>query len=217
MIGEPMEETEKLFDAIVHGQADEAKQLVEKVISLGLDAERILDQYLIPAMEEVGLRFERNEYYIPDLLISAQAMKFAMEVLKPQMTGRGLKPVGRVALGTVRGDLHDIGKNLVGSMLEGNGFEVVNCGVDVHQEEFVRVVREEKINILGLSALLTTTMVNMQSVIEELERAGLRDSVKVIIGGAPVTQGFAEKIGADGYSDNANGAVTLAKQLILGY
>ncbi|MCP5103584.1 MAG: cobalamin-binding protein [bacterium] len=203
-----------LYDAVVDGKIDEAGTLTRQALDTGSDAGTILNQSLVPAMAEVGERFERNEYYIPNMLIAAQAMKTAMEILKPAMVNSGVEPVAGVAIGTIKGDLHDIGKNLVAAMLEGNGFEVFNLGMDVTPGQFVSAVKEHKVNIIAISALLTTTMINMKAVIDALEGEGLRQGVKVIIGGAPVTGAYADEIGADGFSDNANSAVMLAKQLL---
>jgi 5-methyltetrahydrofolate--homocysteine methyltransferase len=208
-----MEDLSKLYEAVVDGRIDEAGALTNEALNTGHDASMILNQTLVPAMGEVGDRFERNEYFIPNMLIAAEAMKTAMEVLKPSLGTSGLEPVGSVAIGTVKGDLHDIGKNLVASMLEGNGFRVVNLGMDVEPEAFVNAVKEENVNIIAMSALLTTTMSVMKEVVEALKREGLRDRVKIIVGGAPITPEYAEEIGANGCSDNANGAVSLAKQL----
>ena len=166
------------------------------------------------AMEEVGRRFEQQEAFVPELLMAGRAMKGALEILKPAMQGEVSSQLGRIVIGTVKGDLHDIGKNLVGSMLEGCGFEVINLGTDVSASQFVETVRDNAVDILGMSALLTTTMSYMEEVIDALKTAGLREKVKVIVGGAPVTEEFARQIGADGYSENANAAVFLAKSLI---
>src|ERR1041384_5425439 len=163
-------------------------------------------------MDEVGRRFEANEYFVPELLISARAMKSALELIRPLLNARGDKPLGRVAIGTVRGDLHDIGKNLVASLLEGGGFEVIDLGVNVSPETFISTIREKNANIIAMSALLTTTMPAMKITIEAFKQAGVRDKVKVLIGGAPITQKYADEIGADGYSENAVGAVALAKR-----
>lgn len=211
-----MEDLSKLYNAVVEGKIDEAGMLTRQVLDTGCDAGTILNRSLVPAMAEVGTRFERNEYYIPNMLAAAQAMKTAMEILKPSMKSLGVEPVGSVAIGTIKGDLHDIGKNLVAFMLEGNGFEVFNLGMDVPPEQFVSAVKEHKVNIIAMSALLTTTMINMRDVLDALEREGLRDRVKVMIGGAPITRDYADEIGADGFSDNANGAVLLAKKLVPG-
>jgi len=165
-------------------------------------------------MDEVGRRFECSEYFVPELLISARAMKGALELIRPLLTARGDQPVGRVAIGTVRGDLHDIGKNLVASLLEGGGFEVIDLGVNVSPEKFIATIKEKNANIVAMSALLTTTMPAMKTTIEALKQAGVREQVKVLIGGAPITQKYADEIGADGYSENAVGAVALAKRAV---
>lgn len=209
-----MDDLSILYDAVVEGKIDEAGALTTRALDTGTDAETILNRSLVPAMQEVGERFERNEYYIPNMLVAAQAMKTAMEILKPSMAISDVKPVGSVAIGTIKGDLHDIGKNLVASMLEGNGFKVFNLGMDVEVERFVAAVNEHKVDIIAISALLTTSMITMKEVITALHREGLRDKVKVIIGGAPITRAYADEIGADGCSDNANGAVNLVKQLV---
>jgi 5-methyltetrahydrofolate--homocysteine methyltransferase len=164
-------------------------------------------------MNEVGRRFECDEYYVPELLLSARAMKGSLELLRPLLAASGAQPVARVVIGTVKGDLHDIGKNLVSSMLEGGGFEVVDLGTDVTPEKFIEAIKQHRANIVALSALLTVTMPMMKQTIEALKQASLRDQVKVIVGGAPVTGEYAESIGADGYSESATGAVALARQL----
>jgi corrinoid protein of di/trimethylamine methyltransferase len=187
---------------------------VTSAIEAGTDPQEILNQYMIPAMDEVGRRFETNEYFVPELLIAARAMKGALEIIKPRLTATGAKPIGKVAIGTVKGDLHDIGKNLVAAMLEGGGFEIIDLGVDVTPEKFIGAVKEKGANVIALSALLTTTMPSMKTTIEGLKEAGVRSQVKVIIGGAPVTQKYADEIGADGYSDNASAAVALARKLV---
>jgi methylmalonyl-CoA mutase cobalamin-binding domain/chain len=169
---------------------------------------------MIPAMDEMGRRFETGDCFVPELLIAARAMKAALELIRPLLAARGAEPVGRVLIGTIKGDLHDIGKNLVASMLEGAGFEVVDLGVDVGPDRVLAEMQTRKADLVALSALLTTTMPYMKTVIEELRKAGVREQVKVIVGGAPVTQRFADEIGADGYSDNANGAVSLARRLV---
>ncbi len=174
----------------------------------------LVTEYMIPAMNEVGRRFECNEYFVPELLLAARAMKAALEPLRPLLAASGVQPAGRVVIGTVKGDLHDIGKNLVASMLEGGGFEVIDLGVNVSPEQFVAKLKETNANILAMSALLTTTMPAMKTTIEALKQAGLRDRVKVLVGGAPVTQRYADEIGADGYSETAAGAVPLAKRVL---
>ncbi len=208
-----MEDLKALYDAIVDGNAARAKALTQTALNDNVDPQDILNRYMIPAMDEVGRRFEINEYFVPELLISARAMKGALELIKPRLTATGAKPIGRVAIGTVKGDLHDIGKNLVAAMLEGGGFEIIDLGVDVTPEKFISAVRERGADIIALSALLTTTMPSMKTTIEGLKEAGVRARVKVIIGGAPVTQKYADEIGADGYSDNASSAVALARKL----
>ncbi|MCK4765261.1 MAG: corrinoid protein [Candidatus Aminicenantes bacterium] len=211
-----MADLSKLYDAVVAGRIEAAGTLTRRALSGGSAPGTILNESLVPAMAEVGARFGRNEYYIPDMLISAEAMKTAMGILQPALVTAGVEPVGSVAIGTIKGDLHDIGKNLVAAMLEGNGFQVFNLGMNVAPEQFAAAVKEHEVDLIAISALLTTTMINMKEVIDILDREGLREQVKVIIGGAPVTPDYAEKIGADGFSDNANGAVNLTKQLISG-
>lgn len=203
-----------LYTAILEGDAPTAKSMAEQAVAEGVDAQSLLSEYMIPAMDEVGRLFEENEYFVPELLISARAMKAALEVLRPQLVGSGVKPVGRVVIGTVRGDLHDIGKNLVAAMLEGGGFEVIDLGVDVPPEKFIEAVKEKGAQVVAMSALLTTTMPGMKTTIEAIKEAGLKDQVKVMIGGAPVTQTYADSIGADGFSDNASGAVRVARSLV---
>lgn len=203
-----------LYDAIVNGNAKAARAVTQQALDEGMDPQTLLDGTMIPAMDEVGKRFERNEYFVPELLIAARAMKSALELLKPLLAAKGAEPVGKVAIGTVKGDLHDIGKNLVAAMLEGGGFEVIDLGVDVTPEKFISAVKERGAQVVALSALLTTTMSNMKGTIDALSEAGVRDQVKVIIGGAPVTQRFADEIGADGFSDNASGAVQMARKLV---
>lgn len=204
----------QISQAIVDGKLELAQELVGKAIESGMDAQSIIDDYLTAGMAEIGQRFQDRKAFVPNLLMSARAMKGALEVLKPHMSGRVESHVGTVVIGTVKGDLHDIGKNLVASMFEGCGFEVINLGVNITADRFVEAVRTEQADILCLSALLTTTMNYMKTVIEAVEQAGLRDRVKIMVGGAPVNQLFADQIGADGYSDNANSAVLKAKELI---
>lgn len=209
-----MNENARLFDCIVAGDAKGARALTEAALADKVDPNLLLNEQMIPAMKDVGKRFEAGEYFVPDLLTSARAMKASLELLRPLLASGGAKPVGRVAIGTVKGDLHDIGKNLVAAMLEGGGFEVVDLGVDVSAEKIIETIRTRHVNLVAISALLTTTMASMKSVIDEIARAGLRSEVKIIVGGAPLTQKFAEQIGADGYSDNANGAVELSRRLL---
>ena len=207
-------ELAQLHAAVLTGDARLAVRVVQAALAAGADPEGLVTGSMIPAMTEVGRRFEEGEYFVPELLIAARAMKGALEILRPLLTARGIEPVGRVVIGTVKGDLHDIGKGLVGSMLQGGGFEVVDLGVDVAPDRFIASAQEAGADVIALSALLTTTMLGMRRVVELLERDGLRSRFKVIIGGAPVTRQFAQSIGADGYSDTASGAVALARQLV---
>jgi 5-methyltetrahydrofolate--homocysteine methyltransferase len=200
-----------LQDAVINGNANIAQTVTAQALAEGIDPLELVNGYLVPAMAEVGRRFETNEYFVPELLIAARAMKAALTLIRPLLVARGEKPAGRVVIGTVKGDLHDIGKNLVVSLLEGGGFEVVDLGANVSPERFIAAIREKDIRIVAMSALLTTTMPAMKSTIEALKAAGLRPKVKVLVGGAPVTQQYADEIGADGYSANAVGAVALAK------
>lgn len=205
---------EELKQAVLEGEDEKTRELAEKAIKNGIEPSKILNDALIPAMEIVGKEYEEGKRYIPEMLISAEAMKAAMEVLRPVFVETGVKFKGKVVIGTVEGDLHDIGKNLVAMMLEGAGFEVIDLGVEVPAARFVQAVREHRPDVLGISALLTTTMVHMPDVIEALREAGLRDEVKIIVGGAPVTQEYAEKIGADAYAPDAAAAVEVVKRLI---
>jgi 5-methyltetrahydrofolate--homocysteine methyltransferase len=207
-----MPDLKALHNAVVTGDAKTSRALTEQALAEGVDPLKLVNESLVPAMDEVGRRYESNEYFVPELLISARAMKAALELIRPLLTARGDKPIGRVAIGTVRGDLHDIGKNLVASLLEGGGFEVIDLGVNVSPERFIASIKEKDATIVAMSALLTTTMPAMKTTIEALKQAGVRDKVKVLIGGAPITQKYAEEIGADGYSENAVGAVALAKK-----
>jgi 5-methyltetrahydrofolate--homocysteine methyltransferase len=209
-----MADVQDLYEAILAGKAPEAKAIAEQALGEGADPEALVNERMIPAMDEVGRRFEANEYFVPELLIAARAMKQALEIVRPRLAQKGIEAIGRVAVGTVKGDLHDIGKNLVASMLEGGGFEIIDLGVDVGPEQFVQAVQDQGAKIVALSALLTTTMPSMKSTIDALAEAGLRDQVKVMIGGAPITRQYAEEIGADAYSDNAAGAVNVARELV---
>jgi corrinoid protein of di/trimethylamine methyltransferase len=209
-----MTDLQHLYEAIVRGDAKTTRFFTETALAEGVDPLKLVNEYMIPAMDEVGRRFEANEYFVPELLISARAIKGALELVRPLLAARGNEPLGRVAIGTVKGDLHDIGKNLVASLLEGGGFEVIDLGVNVPPEKFIASINERKANIVAMSALLTTTMPAMKTTIEALRQAGVRDKVKVLIGGAPITQKYAEEIGADGYSENAVGAVALAKKAL---
>ena len=206
--------SQKLFDAIVDGKAELAKSLVEAELKAGTDPTALIAATMIPAMDEVGKLFEQEEYFVPELLLAGRAMKSAMEPLRPLLGASGAKPVGVVVAGTVKGDLHDIGKNLVVSMLEGAGFQVVDAGVDVSPQQFVAAIREHNAGIVCLSALLTVTMTAMKSTVEAIKDAGLRKSVKILVGGAPLNEKYAHEIGADGYGASATDAVTLARDLI---
>ncbi len=202
----------RLHAAILSGDANAAKEVTQAALDAGEDPQKLVMDYMVPAMDEVGSKFECNEYFVPELLIAARAMKTSLELIRPLLAEQGVEPVGRVVIGTVKGDLHDIGKGLVASMLEGGGFEVIDLGVDVPAEKYVEAAKEHNANIIALSALLTTTMTAMKSVLELLTESGIRDQVKVIIGGAPVTQQYCDSITADGYSPTASGAVNLARQ-----
>ncbi len=211
-----MPDLKKLYEAVVNGDAKSAKEITQEALNSGTDPLALVNEQMVPAMDEVGRRFEANEYFVPELLISARAMKGALDLIRPLLTARGDQPAGRVAIGTVKGDLHDIGKNLVASLLEGGGFEVIDLGVNVPPEKFIETVQTRNANIVAMSALLTTTMPAMKTTIEAMKQAGVRDKVKVLIGGAPITQKYADEIGADGYSENAVGAVALAKKAVAG-
>ena len=205
---------EQLFQAILNGKSEEAAAATKEAIAKGIAPADLINGQMIRAMGKVGQRFQDGKAFVPQLLMAGRAMKAALELLKPMLSGSASTAIGKVVIGTVKGDLHDIGKNLVASMLEGCGFEVVNIGIDVSADTFIQAVKDNQPDILCMSALLTTTMGYMKEVIDALEAAGIRNQVKVMVGGAPVTQGFADEIGADGYSDNANSAVTVAKQLL---
>ena len=209
-----MVDLESLYEAILKGKLDVAKAVTTEAIAENVDPQLIINEYMSRAMEDIGKRFEEGKAFVPELLMAARAMKGALDLLKPLMKGAASHRLGKVVIGTVKGDLHDIGKNLVASMLEGCGFEVINLGTDISSEKFITAIKENQAQILCLSALLTTTMNYMQEVIDALEKTGIRQEVKVMIGGAPVSESFARQIGADGYSDNANAAVTLAKSLL---
>jgi len=207
--------TQEIYNNVIDGNAEAVTALTSQAIAEGISADELLNQALIPAMTEVGGRFERHEFYVPEMLIAARAMKHGVEVLRPLLVEAGTKPVGTVVMGTVAGDLHDIGKNLVVMMLEGTGFRVVDLGVDVSADAFVQAVREHSPQILGMSALLTTTMLAMRATIEALNESELRDQVLVMVGGAPLTQSFADEIGADLYAPDASSAARKAKEAVL--
>jgi len=208
-----MTELDHVYQAVLEGRADAARAGVEVCLAAAQSAAVILREALIPAMEEVGARFERQEYYVPEMLIAARAMQAGLNVIRPILIANGVKTAGRVVLGTVQGDLHDIGKNLVGMMLEGAGFEVHDLGTDVTPAKFVEAAKQGA-DLVAMSALLTTTMTKMPAVIGALTEAGLRRGVKVIVGGAPLTQDFADEIGADGYAPDASQAVHVSKALL---
>jgi 5-methyltetrahydrofolate--homocysteine methyltransferase len=203
-----------LYDAILNGNARAAVEVTRKSLDAGVDALDLVGRAMVPAMDEVGRRFECEDYFVPELLLAARAMKGALELIRPLLAASGAEPTGRVVIGTVKGDLHDIGKNIVAAMLEGGGFEVLDLGADVPADRFVDAVRSRNVNLVCLSALLTVTMPSMKTTIEALRAAGVRDRVKIMVGGAPVTQRYADQIGADGYSENAVAAVVLARRLV---
>jgi 5-methyltetrahydrofolate--homocysteine methyltransferase len=205
---------EQLSTVILEGDSKKSPELVQKALDEGLSAKEILENGLIVGMNEVGARFKRGDMFVPEVLMSAEAMQTALDVLRPHLVAGGVKLQGKIVLGTVKGDLHDIGKNLVGMMCEGAGFEIVNLGFNVEPEKFVEAIKEHKPDIVGMSALLTTTMRAMGYTIKAIEEAGLRDSVKIIVGGAPVDEEFAKRIGADGYGANAPAAADLCKKLV---
>jgi 5-methyltetrahydrofolate--homocysteine methyltransferase len=203
-----------IYEAILNGNAKKAREATEVALKAGAEPMALIQDSMVPAMDEVGKLFECEEYFVPELLLAGRAMKSAMELIKPMLSAAGQKMAVRVIIGTVKGDLHDIGKNIVASMLEGSGFEVIDLGTDVTPENFVKAVRESNPHVVCMSALLTVTMQAMKTTIDALESAGVRTQVKVLIGGAPVTSQYAREIGADGYSENASGAVSMVKELL---
>jgi 5-methyltetrahydrofolate--homocysteine methyltransferase len=207
-----MADLKALADAIIKGDQNSAVEITKSALGEGVEAEKVLNEGLIAGMDIIGGRFKKNEVYIPEVLIAARAMKMAMEILEPELAKAGVEPIGKLLIGTVQGDLHDIGKNLVAMMLKGAGFEVIDLGVDITVEKFVEQAKASGANLIGMSALLTTTMPGMEKAVKALKEAGI--SAKIMIGGAPVTQGYADKIGADGYSADAASAVDLAKSLV---
>lgn len=209
-----LKELEIIYNAILEGDQHTSASGVEAALQKGIEPAVILNDGMITAMAEVGHRFEIGDYFVPEMLISARAMQTGLAILRPGLKQSGVKARGKVVIGTVKGDLHDIGKNLVSMMLEGAGYEIKDLGTDVTPEAFVNAVAAEKADILGLSALLTTTMPSMKSTIEAVKAAGLRDKVKIIIGGAPVTDAYAKQIGADGFSPDASKAAALANSLL---
>jgi 5-methyltetrahydrofolate--homocysteine methyltransferase len=209
-----MSELEKLHEAVIEGDWKAAAAATEAAIAAGVAPLTIVTGCLVPAMDEVGRRFECEEYFVPEMLLSARAMKASMALVRPLLAATGAQPIGRVVIGTVKGDLHDIGKNLVASMLEGGGFEVIDLGADVAPERFIEAAASKNANLVALSALLTVTMTSMKTTIDAFQTAGLRDKVKIMVGGAPVTQQYADSIGADGYGESAGAAVALARKLV---
>ena len=217
----------KIMNNVIEGREDKnapfpedkvgelgVKELTQQAVEQGMDVNEIINKGLLPGMKVVGEKFETGEYFLPDLFIAAKSLQAGMEVLKPLLVKSKVKSLGKAAVGTVKGDIHDMGKTLVKLMFEGGGFEVIDLGIDVPKEKFIKVVKEEKVQLLGMSSLLTTTMLEMGAVIDCLKEEGLRGRVKVMVGGAPVTEEFAEKIGADGYAIDAVRAVTKAKELL---
>jgi len=209
-----MIDKEKFHTALSEGKMDEVKKLTQEALDAGEPAETILKQGLISAMDRVGVRFKNNEIYIPEVLIAARAMHAGMAILKPILSKSTTTAPGKIIIGTVKGDLHDIGKNLVVMMLEGGGFDVVDLGIDVSTDKFIEAIKQHKPQVIGLSALLTTTMKEMKNTIQAFEAASLRKQVKVMVGGAPLTEKFAKEIGADGYASDAASAVDLVKRLV---
>ena len=205
---------QELYDAIINGNAKQAHAATEAALAAGAAPMELIQGSMVPAMDEVGRLFEAEEFFVPELLLAGRAMKAAMELLKPLLSASGQKMTARVIIGTVKGDLHDIGKNIVASMLEGGGFEVVDLGSDVPPETFIAAIQQREPQIVCMSALLTVTMPAMKLTIDAIKTSGLRSQVKVLVGGAPVTMEYAKEIGADGYSENASGAVGLVKSLL---
>jgi 5-methyltetrahydrofolate--homocysteine methyltransferase len=203
-----------LRDAIIEGNDRLALEITQEALRQEADPAELINKWMIPAMDEVGRRFEAQEFFFPEMLLAARAMKRALEPLQPLLAASGIEPTGRVVIGTVKGDLHDIGKNMVGYMLEGAGFKVHDIGIDVPGEKFIEAVNNYNADILAISALLTTTMPEMQGILEMLEQKDLREKIKVIVGGAPVTKKFADEIGADGFGENAGSAVSVARSLV---
>lgn len=207
-----MQEYQALYDAILTGDMATARATTDKALAAGADPLKLIQDFMMPAMAEVGRRFECNDYFVPELLQAARAMKSSLEPVRPLLSAKNAKGAGRVLIGTVTGDLHDIGKNLVIALLEGSGFEVVDLGVNVPPAQFVRKIQEQKPDIVAMSALLTTTMPAMKTTIEAMKKAGVRDSVNILVGGAPISQKYADEIGADGYGETASSAIGLAKR-----
>lgn len=205
---------EQIKEALMKGKANDVKSLVQQALNENIGAADILNKGLLGGMSIIGARFKKNEVYVPEVLIAARAMKAGMELLKPALAAAKVEPRGVVVIGTVKGDLHDIGKNLVGMMLEGGGFKVVDAGINVEASKFIELARANNASLIGASALLTTTMTNMKEVVDVLKQSDLAGKVKLMIGGAPVTQAFCDEIGADGYAPDAASAADLAQKLV---
>jgi 5-methyltetrahydrofolate--homocysteine methyltransferase len=205
---------EKIADGVQQGNSENVVEWVKEALSAGTSAEAVLNEGLVQGMTVVSEKFKNNECFIPEVLVSAKAMNLGLQVLKPRLAETNVKSSGKVVMGTIQGDLHDIGKNIVAMLLQGAGFEVIDLGADVPVEKFIETARNEKADMVGMSALLITTMVNMKSVIAGLKEAGLKDDIKVIVGGAPVTREYAERIGADGYAEDAASGVDVARNLL---
>jgi 5-methyltetrahydrofolate--homocysteine methyltransferase len=209
-----MADLKALAENLINGKAAKVKELTQQALDERIDPQEILNEGLIAGMNVVGEKFKKNEFYVPEVLIAARAMHAGMDLLKPVLAETGAEPAGKVAIGTVKGDLHDIGKNLVAMMMEGAGFEVVDLGVDVSPDKFIDAIKNQKPDVIAMSALLTTTMISMKDILKAMEAGGVRDQVKAMIGGAPVTQSYADEIGADGYAPDAASAVDKAKELL---
>jgi 5-methyltetrahydrofolate--homocysteine methyltransferase len=205
---------EDLYECIIEGDMGSAPHLVQDALDNNIAPDLILNKCMIPAMAEVGRLFEEGDYFVPEMLISARAMQAGLSVLKPYLVDSGVEPIGKVVIGTVQGDMHDIGKNLVAMMMEGAGFEIIDLGVDVSPEAFIEAIQSNEAGVVAMSALLTTTMPKMKVIIEAIQEAGIRDSVRIVIGGAPVTAEYAEHIGADGYAQDASRAASKVKSLV---
>ncbi|MCS6907377.1 MAG: corrinoid protein [Anaerolineales bacterium] len=204
----------QIYESVVNGDASSVEELVQQALKAGIAPEAILNEGLIAAMQRVGKLFEEGEFFVPEMLVAARAMQAGLNVLRPILSEKDIQPIGKIVIGTVKGDLHDIGKNLVAMMLEGAGFQVIDLGIDVPPQKFIEAIQEHQPQIVAMSALLTTTIGNMRLTIDEITKAGLRERVKVMVGGAPVTEGYARQIGADGYAPDAGRAATLARQLV---
>uniref|UniRef100_A0A7C3RJC9 Cobalamin-binding protein n=1 Tax=Dictyoglomus thermophilum TaxID=14 RepID=A0A7C3RJC9_DICTH len=209
-----MEILKEIANAVISGDRKKVQELVEKALKEGITPEDIIDKGLLSGMSVIGERFKKNEIFVPEVLVSARAMQKGMEILKPLIAKSSNVIKGKIVIGTVKGDLHDIGKNLVAMMLEGAGYQIIDLGIDVPPEKFVQAIKENKPDVVGMSALLTTTMSQMKVTIDVIEKEGLRDKVKIIVGGAPVTEEFAKEIGADGYAEDAYSSVELVNRLL---